>query len=269
MHTDHLGIKRTQYFAWREISREVTRAEAREAVNQCDMCHITDLAPMKWRHGSLGVEETWWRLAIDITHHLGLDYLSIVDRMQSWFCVWRELRRSKDDTIVKELELVFCEWGAPSPAQKQTADDTTPGGGGGEEYSTGDTVWITKRGERCTSMSQPAVITRVTSLQVAEVDCMPRHVRDMRDRDFITQDDSIQPGTHDAVDDPPLYIGVQMHQEQHQQQQHTLYPQSLRPRQALAGDPEATDQRTTLRCSTLVRRSPNRLCSDIADQGGV
>ena len=109
----HPGIRRTLFFARREISRAVTRAEAREAVRQCEVCRMIDPAPVKWQRGSLSVAETWWRLAIDITHYLGRAYLSLVDCGPSRFCMWRQLHRPDADNVVDHLEQVFYERGAP------------------------------------------------------------------------------------------------------------------------------------------------------------
>lgn len=109
----HPGIRRTLFFARREVSRAVTRAEAREAVKQCDACRAIDPAPVKWPHGSLGVPETWWRLAIDVTHYLGHAYLSIIDCGPSRFCLWRQLRRPDADTVADHLEQIFYERGSP------------------------------------------------------------------------------------------------------------------------------------------------------------
>ena len=109
----HPGIRRTLFFARREISRAVTRAQVREVVTACDVCRAVDPAPVKWRPGSLDVEETWWRLAADITHYQGQSFLSVIDCGPSRFCLWRPLRRSDSASIVAQLEQVFSERGAP------------------------------------------------------------------------------------------------------------------------------------------------------------
>ena len=75
----HPGIRRTLYFARRDVSPTVTRREVRPVVTECDVCRSIDPAPVKWRHGVLQVQTTWTRLAIDITHHRGQLYLTVVD----------------------------------------------------------------------------------------------------------------------------------------------------------------------------------------------
>ena len=352
----HPGIRRTLFFARREISRAVTRAEAREAVRQCEVCHMIDPTPAKWQRGSLSVAETWWRLAIDITHYLGRAYLSLVDCGPSRFCVWRQLHRPDADTVVDHLERVFYERGAPvellsdndtvfrgrrfaafaarwgvslrfraayapsgngivernhrtvkviaarkrcsvaeavhlynvtprdgttvteapatgvyryevrdcvRPEREQGVADATPNDQR-EAYSAGDAVWIRMRGERCTTASQPGVVTRVNSPQVVEVDGVPRHVRDLRHRNRASTEDAGPPSVPEADDDPPLYIDAEVQQPQPQDEQ-----MSQQQEQVASRDPETTVQEAVPRRSTRVRHPPQRYCCDLGNQGGV
>ena len=110
----HPGVRRTLYFARRYIGRTVTRAQARAAVLGCDVCRSIDPAPVKWRHGTLDVPETWQRLAIDVTHHRGQPYLTIVDCGPSRYSLWRPLRREDCTSVIRALEDVFFERGAPA-----------------------------------------------------------------------------------------------------------------------------------------------------------
>ncbi|XP_043211053.1 uncharacterized protein LOC122375611 [Amphibalanus amphitrite] len=75
----HPGVRRTLFFARREISPNITRREARAVVSHCDACRSIDPAPVKWKPGKLEVNESWTRLAIDVTHHQRSLYLSVVD----------------------------------------------------------------------------------------------------------------------------------------------------------------------------------------------
>ena len=109
----HPGVRRTLYFARRDIARSVTRGIAQSAVAQCQICQSVDPAPVKWRHGNLDVLKTWWRLAIDITHFNGQSYLTVVDCGPSRFSLWRPLRRTDTANVAEELERIFCERGAP------------------------------------------------------------------------------------------------------------------------------------------------------------
>ncbi|XP_043199882.1 uncharacterized protein LOC122369303 [Amphibalanus amphitrite] len=109
----HPGVRRTLYFARRDISKDVTRAQVQNVVSQCDACRSIDPAPMKWRHGSLEVSDVWKRLAIDVTHYRGQSFLSVVDCGPSRFCLWRHLSRPDADVTIAQLEQIFFERGAP------------------------------------------------------------------------------------------------------------------------------------------------------------
>ena len=109
----HTGVRKTLYFARREISRDVTRSQVQAVVRRCDICSSIDPAPIKWRHGTLAVSGTWDRLAVDITHHQGRDYLTIIDCGPSRFSVWKQLRRADSATVIDKMEEVFYERGAP------------------------------------------------------------------------------------------------------------------------------------------------------------
>lgn len=341
----HPGVRRTLFFARRDISRAVTRAEARATVRQCEVCRKIDPAPAKWQHGSLSVTETWWRLATDVTHYLGSAYLSLVDCGPSRFAVWRHLRRPDADTVVSHLEQVFCERGAP--AELLCDNDTVfrgrrfaafaarwgvslrfrgayaPSGNGivernhrtvkviaarkgcsvaeavhlynvtprdGEtvasapvsgiyryrvrdcvrhdqvqravhtspdvarkNYTVDDAVWVRRRGERCTSASQPGVVTRVNSPQVVEVDGVPRHVRDLRHRSSLSVNEAGTPDEPGVEDEPPLHVDAQSQ---------LLQPQVAEP-------PPEAPREAVLRRSTRERHPPQRYCCDPGDQGGV
>ncbi|KAF0307742.1 Retrovirus-related Pol polyprotein from transposon 297 [Amphibalanus amphitrite] len=110
----HPGIRRTLYFARRDVSCDVPRATVRAVVRGCDICRSIDPAPVRWRHGSLGVKETWQRVAMDVTHYQGRAYLSVIDCGPSRFCVWRQLRRADAVEVCGHLEQMFHERGAPT-----------------------------------------------------------------------------------------------------------------------------------------------------------
>ncbi|XP_045124573.1 uncharacterized protein LOC123512301 [Portunus trituberculatus] len=266
----HPGVRRTLFFARRDISRAVTRAEARATVRQCEMLPTTSVAPTC--------------------------PLSTAGRLGS-LC---GTRRPDADTVVSHLEQVFCERGAPvellcdndtvfrgrrfaafaarwgvslrfrgayAPSgngivernhrtvkviaarkgcsvaeavhlynvtprdetvasapvsgiyryrvrdcvrhdQVQRAVHTSPDVAR-KNYTVDDAVWVRRRGERCTSASQPGVVTRVTSPQVVEVDGVPRHVRDLRHRSSLSVNEAGTPDELGIEDEPPLYVDAQ------------------------------------------------------------
>uniref|UniRef100_A0A5S6Q541 RNase H domain-containing protein n=1 Tax=Trichuris muris TaxID=70415 RepID=A0A5S6Q541_TRIMR len=82
----HPGVKRTLYFTKR-VNSMVTRRQVRNVVLSCETCRSIDPAPIRWKQGSLGVKETWHRLAIDVTHCSGnhISHSLIVGRRDSLF----------------------------------------------------------------------------------------------------------------------------------------------------------------------------------------
>ena len=109
----HPGVRRMLYFARRDITRSVTWRVVQTVLAQCLICQSVDLAPVKWRHGSLAVLETWWRLAIDIRHFKGQAYLTVVDYGPSLFSSWMTLRRMDTACVSERLEDIFYERGSP------------------------------------------------------------------------------------------------------------------------------------------------------------
>ena len=109
----HPGLRRTWYFARRELSPAIRRREVHDVVSQCQTCQAIDPAPAKWKSGTLQVDESWKRIAIDITHHGRSLYLSVVDCGPSRFSLWRLLRRGDSAHVVEQLHAIFNERGAP------------------------------------------------------------------------------------------------------------------------------------------------------------
>ena len=111
----HQGVRRTLWYARRELgSMAVTKSAVRAAVRTCQVCASIDPAPTRWKHGNLEVARTWERLAMDVTHFRGRLYLTLVDCGPSRYAIWRELRHSDASEIVRHLETIFLERGAPA-----------------------------------------------------------------------------------------------------------------------------------------------------------
>ena len=111
--TGHQGVDRSLYFAQR-ASLPVSRAEVRDVVGKCSRCLSIDPAPVKTEKGSLSVRGTWERVGMDITHHLGVHFMSLVDHGPSRFSIWKRLTNQNSDCVVRALESVFLERGAPA-----------------------------------------------------------------------------------------------------------------------------------------------------------
>ncbi|XP_045108000.1 uncharacterized protein LOC123502800 [Portunus trituberculatus] len=122
-----------------------------------------------------------------------------------------------------------------------------------KNYTVDDAVWVRRRGERCTSASQPGVVTRVNSPQVVEVDGVPRHVRDLRHRSSLSVNEAGTPDEPGVEDEPPLYVDAQSQ---------LLQPQVAEP-------PPEAPREAVLRRSTRERHPPQRYCCDPGDQGGM
>ena len=86
-------------------------------------------SPVRWRRGSLGVAVTWQRVAIDVMHHRGRNYLSVID-VPSRFCVWRELCRVDAVEITSHLEQLFLERGTRRNCLRTMTQCSGPAGGG-------------------------------------------------------------------------------------------------------------------------------------------
>ena len=110
--TGHHGIKRTLYFS-RKLSPAVTRKDVQRVVKACQVCQSIDPASVRWARGELNVDEIWHRVGMDVTHVNGCHYLTLIDCGPTRFAVWQRLQRHDTDSVMKQLELVFFERGAP------------------------------------------------------------------------------------------------------------------------------------------------------------
>lgn len=269
----HPGVRRTLYFA-RRVNPAVTRGQVRSITTTCQECLSIDPAPAKWHTGDLSVIGIWQRVGMDITHCKGQSYLSLIDCGPSRFTIWRLLQLQTSDCVIKHLEAVFFERGAPQ--ELLTDNDTAfrsklfsqfalrwnvrvhyrgayaPSGNGiverchrtvkviaarkgcsiaeavylynitpsddctqssapgnviynyamrvrGEAeiernvrvqhnpYQMGDNVWVKPPRGRCDDRYKEGTVTSIVSDQVAEVDQIPRHVKDLRKRSSSRQ----------------------------------------------------------------------------------
>ena len=108
----HPGAKQTLYFG-RSIDPQVFKETAKSVVKACETCQSIDLALVHWKKGKLGVKDKWSRLAMDITHHNGENFLTIINCGPSRFAIWQPLHRQDAPTVIRQLENVFLERGPP------------------------------------------------------------------------------------------------------------------------------------------------------------
>ena len=57
-------------------------------------------------HGDLSVKGNWCRVAADVTHYEGTNYLSLVDCEPSRLAIWRKLQQETAVNIVANLQQV-------------------------------------------------------------------------------------------------------------------------------------------------------------------
>lgn len=106
----HMGVDRTLFLA-RKIFPGTSRDAVKKVVQSCERCQSIDPAPVTHKGGGLSVSEVWNRLAIDVTHHHQIPYLSIVDCGPGRFAIWRKLTRETTEFITGILDEIFLERG--------------------------------------------------------------------------------------------------------------------------------------------------------------
>ena len=71
-------MERTLYLVWK-VDPHIKWEEIQEVVKNCAQCQLIDSAPNIHDPREIGTLKNWTRLAIDITHHHGGAYLSMID----------------------------------------------------------------------------------------------------------------------------------------------------------------------------------------------
>ena len=117
----HMGVDRTLYLA-RKVDPLVSREAVRRMVGSCDRCQSIDPAPVTHEAGEIRVQDTWKRLAVDVTHYRQLPYLTMVDCGPSRIAIWRELRAETAANVAEILDGIFLERG---PVDELLLDNST------------------------------------------------------------------------------------------------------------------------------------------------
>ena len=118
----HPGVRRTLYFV-RQMSPGVSKAAVKTVVRECEECQSIDPAPVHWSKGALNIKQTWHRVAMDITHCNGADFLTVIDCGPTRFAIWRRLPQQDATSVINRLKLLFDEQGPP--IEILTDNDTT------------------------------------------------------------------------------------------------------------------------------------------------
>ena len=106
----HIGVERTWFLA-KKVDPVVTSECVKEVVKRYSRCQSIDPAPVKHEGGDLGVGDSWQRLAIDVTHYKGEQYLTVLDCGLGRFAIWRKMRSEIAAAVIIELEQIFYELG--------------------------------------------------------------------------------------------------------------------------------------------------------------
>lgn len=109
----HFGVERTLQLA-RQLDPGVSRNSVERIVKACQRCNSIDPAPVKWKKGSLNVDNCWERVAIDITHYNNDRYLTAIDCGPSRFTVWRKINMESSTIVAAVLESIVVEFGPPT-----------------------------------------------------------------------------------------------------------------------------------------------------------
>lgn len=108
----HFGVDRSLYLA-RLVDPSIRREEVERCVRSCWQCCSIDPAPVRHTPGQLSVEESWKRLALDVTHYGQSCYFTVIDCGPSRFAIWRKIRSENAAEISANLSEIFCERGPP------------------------------------------------------------------------------------------------------------------------------------------------------------
>ena len=102
----HFGLNKT-LFTCKRLGIDANQEEVMEIIKSCGRCSSIDPRPENWEKGSLHVNNTWQRLACDITHYNHTKFLTVMDCGPSRFCIWRRVANEDGTTIAKELRNIF------------------------------------------------------------------------------------------------------------------------------------------------------------------
>ena len=110
---DHLGVRWTLYFV-RQIAPGVSKAAVKTVVRECEECQLINPAPMHWSKWALNVQQTWNRVAMDITHCNRAHFLMVIDCGPARFAIWQHLPWQDATSVINRLKVLFYEWGLPT-----------------------------------------------------------------------------------------------------------------------------------------------------------
>jgi hypothetical protein len=106
----HFVANRTLYTVMKSCPKvNVTMKDVQQVVKTCERCNSIDPAPIRWEQGTLEVNQTWCRVACDVTHYNAKRYLTLVD-----CAIWRLIKDESGEEITRVFEEIFAERGPPN-----------------------------------------------------------------------------------------------------------------------------------------------------------
>ena len=111
---NHLGVNRTLYLV-RTCCPElyIKKEDVENVVRRCMRCRSIDPAPLMSEGGKLEIPDVWARVACDVTHHEGKNYLTMIDCGPSRFAIWKMIEDESISQVGKCFEEIFRERGPP------------------------------------------------------------------------------------------------------------------------------------------------------------
>ena len=111
---NHLGVNRTLYLV-RTCCPELSikKEDVENVVRRCVRCRPIDPAPLMSEGGKLEIPDVWARVACDVTHHEGKNYLTMIDCGPSRFAIWKMIEDESISQVGKCFEEIFRERGPP------------------------------------------------------------------------------------------------------------------------------------------------------------
>ena len=113
VHSGHMGVEATLMKAREFIFWKGYSADIKEAVEKCGICQSQDRrSSTRQKYVSEVPPHPWHTLGSDLFYFKRNDFLIVVDYF-SKFLIVRKIHNSTSSAVIKELELIFSEFGRP------------------------------------------------------------------------------------------------------------------------------------------------------------
>mgnify|MGYP003417316483 FL=1 len=106
----HFGVNRTLYFVKKKWE-SAERSDVESVVRNCIRCATVDPHASGVMKGELGVNDTWFRIAVDVVHVEGRKFLSIVDCGPGRYALWVEMKDESGRSVLNAIRKIMYERG--------------------------------------------------------------------------------------------------------------------------------------------------------------